>query len=74
MCMKMGNGGKYRVLGEGTVVLQRGHGAPLTLTDVKYVPRLKKNLVMVAMLEHKGYDVVFSKRKEFLRHIRPRGL
>ena len=39
------------------------------MTDVKYVPGLKKNLVSVAMLEDKGYDVVFSKGKVFLRHI-----
>ena len=34
-----------------------------------YVPRQKKNLVSVAMLEDKGYYVVFSKGKVFLRHI-----
>ena len=69
MCIKMGDHGKYRVSSEGTVVFKREHGAPLTLTDVKYVPGLKKNLVSVAMLEDKGYDVVFSKGKVFLRHI-----
>ena len=50
-------------------MFQREHGAPLTLTDVKYAPGLKKNLVSVAMLGDKGYDVVFSKGKVFLRHI-----
>ena len=39
------------------------------MTDVMYVPRLKNNLVLVVMLEDKGYDVVFSKGKAFLRHI-----
>ena len=34
-----------------------------------YVRGLKKNLVSVTMLEEKGYDVVFSKGKVFLRHI-----
>ncbi len=34
-----------------------------------YMPRLKNNLVSVVMLEDKGYDVVFSKGKAFLRHI-----
>eukprot|EP00253_Pinus_taeda_P022791 PITA_22791 len=63
MRIEMGDDGKYCVSGEGTVVFQREHGAPLTLTDVKYVPGLKKNLVSVAMLEDKGYDVVFSKGK-----------
>ena len=69
MCIEMGDDGKYSVLGVGTVAFQREHGAPLTLIDVKYVPRLKKNLVSVAMLEDKGYDVLFSKGKAFLRHI-----
>ena len=69
MRIEMSDDGKYRVLGEGTVVFQRGHGAPLTLTDVKYVPGLKKNLVSIAMLEDKGYDVVFSHGKVFLRLI-----
>eukprot|EP00253_Pinus_taeda_P016154 PITA_16154 len=69
MRIKMGDDGKYCVSGEGTVVFQKEHGAPLTLTDVKYVPRLKKNLVSVVMLQDKGYDVVFSKGKAFLRHI-----
>jgi len=34
-----------------------------------YVPRLKKNLVSIIVLEDRGYDVVFSKGKVFLRHI-----
>ena len=33
-----------------------------------YVPGLKKNLVLVAMFEDRGYDVVFSEGKAFLRH------
>ena len=36
---------------------------------MNYVPRLKKNLVSIAMMEDKGHDVVFSKGKVFLRHI-----
>ena len=39
------------------------------MTDVKYMPGLKKNLISVAMLEDRGYDVVFSIGKAFLRHI-----
>lgn len=34
-----------------------------------YVPGLKKNLIVVFVLEDKGYDVVFSKGKYFLRHV-----
>ena len=69
MWIEMGDDGKYHVSGEGTIVFQREHGAPLILTDVKYVLGLKKNLVSVSMLEDKGYDVVFSKGKAFLRHM-----
>eukprot|EP00253_Pinus_taeda_P024680 PITA_24680 len=69
MQIEMGNDGEYHVSGEGTIVFQRENGATLTLTDVKYVLGLKKNLVSIAMLEDKGYDVVFSKGKVFLRHI-----
>eukprot|EP00253_Pinus_taeda_P036127 PITA_36127 len=69
MQIAMGDDGKYCVLGEGTVVFQMEHGTPVTPTDVKYVPGLKKNLVSIALLEDKGYDVVFSKGKVFLRHI-----
>ena len=49
--------------------MRSGHGASITLIDVKYVPGMKKNLVSIAMLEDKGYDVVFNKGKVFLRHI-----
>ena len=61
MCIEMGDDGRYRVSGVGMVSFQREHGAPITLTDVKYVPELKKNLVAVMILEDKGYSVVFSK-------------
>jgi len=65
----MGNDEKYSVSGVGTVIFQREHGACLTLTDVKYVPGLKRNFVLIVMLEDRGYDVAFSKGKVFLRHI-----
>eukprot|EP00253_Pinus_taeda_P028937 PITA_28937 len=65
----MGNDEEYSVSGVGTVIFQREHGAHLTLTNVKYVPRLKRNLVLITMLEDISYDVVFSKGKVFLRHI-----
>ena len=65
----MGNDEKYSVSGVGTVIFQREHGARLTLTDVKYVPGIKRILVSITMLQDRGYDVVFSKGKVFLRHI-----
>jgi len=65
----MVNDEKYSVSSVGTVIFQREHGAHLTLIDVKYVLGLKRNLVLITMLEDRGYDIVFSKGKVFLRHV-----
>jgi hypothetical protein len=56
------------VTGIGTITFQRESGKPFQLKNVMHVPGLKKNLVSVAMLEDRGYDVVFSDGKSFLRH------
>ena len=42
MCIEMGDNERYNVSRVGIVAFQREHGAPITLTDMKYVPRLKK--------------------------------
>ena len=66
MHVEMGNDGRYSVIGIGTITFERESGNPLFLKDVMHVLGLKKNLVSVAMLEDKGYDVVFSEGKAFL--------
>eukprot|EP00253_Pinus_taeda_P035828 PITA_35828 len=65
----MGNDGKYSVTGVGTINFQRENAAPLTLNNFMHVARVTKNLVSISMLEDRGYDVIFSKGKAFLRHI-----
>jgi len=54
------------VTGIGTISFERESGKPFILKEVMHVPRLKKNLISVAMLEDKGYDVFFSEGKAFL--------
>ena len=54
--------------GIGTITFKRESGNPFLLKNVMHVLGLKKNLVSVAMLEDRGYDVVFSEGKAFLRH------
>ena len=49
--IEMGDNESSSVSGVGTISFQREHGASITLTDVRYVPGLKKNLVSIAMLE-----------------------
>jgi hypothetical protein len=66
MNMEMCDDGKYNVTGIGTITFQRESGKPFQLKYVMHVPRLNKNLVLVAMLEERGYEVVFSDGKDFL--------
>jgi hypothetical protein len=68
MHIEMGDDGRYSATGIGTITFQKELGKPFQLKNVMHVPSLKKNLVSVAMLEDRGYDVVFSDGKYFLRH------
>ena len=52
----------------GTITFERESGNPFLLKDVMHVPGLKNNLVLVAMLEDKGDEIIFSEGKAFLRH------
>jgi len=52
-----------------TVTFHREFGSHLHLKDVMYVPRMKKNVIYVAILEDRSYDVIFSKAKPFLRDV-----
>lgn len=61
--------GRYRAIGIDTITFQREFVSPLKITNAMYVPGLKKNLVSVVVLEDRGYGVIFSKGKVFLRHI-----
>ena len=66
--IEMGDDGRYSATSIGTISFERESGKTFILKDVMHVPGLKKNLISVAMLEDKGYDVVFSEGKAFLRH------
>jgi transposase InsO family protein len=68
MHIEMGDDGRYSATGIGTITFERDSGKPFQLKNVMHVPGLKKNLVSVAMLEDRGYDVVFSSGKSYLRH------
>ena len=65
--IEMGDDGRYSATGIGTISFERESGKPFVLKEVMHVPGLKKNLISVATLEGKGYDVVFSEGKDFLR-------
>eukprot|EP00253_Pinus_taeda_P025122 PITA_25122 len=64
--IEMGDDGRYSATGIGTISFEREFGKPFVLKEVMHVPGLKKNHIFLAMLEDKGYDVVFSEGKAFL--------
>ena len=65
--IEMGDDGRYSATNISTISFERESGKPFILKEVMHVPGLKKNLISVVMLEDKGYDVVFSEEKAFLR-------
>eukprot|EP00253_Pinus_taeda_P006151 PITA_06151 len=64
--IEMGDDGRYSVASIDTISFKMESGKPFVLKEVMHVTGLKKNLISVAMLEDKGYDVVFSEGKAFL--------
>ena len=55
----MGDESIVRVVGIGTVTFQRESLPPLAVSEVLYVPGLRKNLISVSAIEDKGYEVTF---------------
>jgi hypothetical protein len=62
----LGDDWEVKVVGCGTISFHRESLPPLTLTEVLYVPGLKKNLVSVSTIEEKGYEVLFRDGKVLL--------
>jgi hypothetical protein len=56
------------VKGVGTSSFQLDYDIPLQLSEVLYVPGMKRNLVFVSTLEDKGYKVTFSEGKFLAWH------
>ena len=57
----VGNNARCPAKGTGTVSIKATTGGPKYLSQVLYVPNLKKNLVSISALTDKGLDVRFKK-------------
>ena len=55
-----------KVEGKGNVILKFTSGKIITLTNVLYVPEIRKNLVSGPMLSKKGFKLVFESDKFIL--------
>jgi len=56
----LGDNKECDILGKGDITLNMKNGDKLTLTDVRYVPMLKRNLISVSHLIGNGCNVKFS--------------
>jgi hypothetical protein len=59
----LGDNVRYTVKGFGSSSFQLDSDIPLQLSEVLYVPVMKRNLVFVFSLEDKGYKIIFSEGK-----------
>ena len=59
----MGKSATSEIKGQGKVVLKMMSGKELTLTNVLYVPEIKKNLVSYSLLNNHGFSLVFESNK-----------
>jgi hypothetical protein len=59
---------RYIVKGVGSSSFQLNSNIPLQLSEVLYVPGMKRNLVFVSALEDKGYKVTFYEGKFLTWH------
>ena len=64
--MVLGDDRTVSAAGVGTVSFQRESLPPLKLTEVLYVPGLKKSLVSVSSIEDRGFEVLFREGQVLL--------
>ncbi|CAM8994128.1 unnamed protein product [Rhodiola kirilowii] len=62
----IGNSATSEVKGNGSVILQMTSGKELKLTNVSYVPHIRKNLVTGAFLDGHGFKILFESQKVVL--------
>jgi hypothetical protein len=64
----LGDDARYTVKGFGAISFQLDSSTPLHLSDVLFVPGMRRNLVFISALEDKGYKVAFSYGKVLSWH------
>jgi hypothetical protein len=64
----LGDNARYIVKGVGTSTFQLDSDLPLQLSEILYVPGMKRNLVSISALEDKGYKVTFFEGKVLAWH------
>jgi hypothetical protein len=68
--VEIGRGPKHAIEGSRTVSFRMESGDVLRVTNVLWVPELKKSVLSVSAIDKKGFDVVFQDGQVL---IKPRG-
>ena len=63
----LGDDTRYVVKGAGATSFQLDSGKTPQMRDVLLVPMMTSNLVAVSALEDEGYDVIFSRGRDFIQ-------
>ena len=54
----MGNDCSCKITGIGSIKIKIYNGTMITLTKVRHVPKLRKNLISMGVLDVAGYEIV----------------
>jgi hypothetical protein len=65
--VELGNDAMYPVARVGTIPFQLESGNSLYFDDVLFVPGLKKNSLLVLVMEDKGFAMEFKNQQVFIR-------
>jgi hypothetical protein len=57
--VELGDNAKYAFKGVGTTLFQLNSEKPLKMSEVLYVPGLKKNLLSISIMDDIGYAMEF---------------
>jgi hypothetical protein len=59
LCVELGMGTKHVVQGSGTISFQLESGEVLRVSNVLWVPKLRRSFLLVSEIERKGYHILF---------------
>jgi hypothetical protein len=60
LCVELGMGTKHAVRGSGTMSFWMESGDVLRVSNVLWVPELRRSVLSVSTIEEKGYAVLFQ--------------
>jgi hypothetical protein len=62
---KMGDDSSHQIIGIGSVQIKMHDGIIRTLTDVRHIPDIRKNLISKSSIDGKGYKYSGESVKKF---------